>query len=114
MKIDLWNEKIVLGVTGGYSTHPWKASGISFDSRSIKDGDLFVAIAAKRDGHDFVKDAFEKGAAAAMVSFIPENIDKKKCPLLIVKNVKSALIKLAAYARKRSNAKFIYSRSGCS
>ena len=107
MKIDLWNEKIVLGVTGGYSTHPWKASGISFDSRSIKDGDLFVAIAAKRDGHDFVKDAFEKGAAAAMVSFIPENIDKKKCPLLIVKEVKSALKKLAIYARKRSNAKFI-------
>ncbi len=107
MKINLWNEKTVLSVTGGYSTLPWKASGISFDSRSIKDGDLFIAIAAERDGHYFVKDAFEKGAAAAMVSFIPENIDKKKYPLLLVRDVKSALKKLAAFARKRSNAKFI-------
>ena len=107
MKINLWNEKTVLGVTGGYSTHPWNASGISFDSRSIQEGDLFIAIAAERDGHDFVKDAFEKGAAAAMVNFIPKNINKKKYPLLIVADVKSALIKLAAFARKRSNAKFI-------
>ena len=106
MKISLWNEKTALGATGGYSTQPWTASGISFDSRSINEGDLFIAISAKQDGHDFVKDAFEKGAAAAMVSFIPKNIEKKY-PLLIVADVKSALIKLAAYARKRSKAKFI-------
>ena len=107
MKLNLWNEKTVLGVTGGCSTQPWKASGVSFDTRSIDEGDLFIAISANRDGHDFVKDAFDKGAAAAMVSFIPECIDKKKYPLLIVKDVKSALVRLAAFARKRSNAKFI-------
>ncbi len=106
MRTYLWDEMTLLTVTGGYSTQPWKASGVSFDSRSIKEGDLFIAISAKRDGHDFVKEAFEKGAASAMVSFIPENIDKKN-PLLLVKDVKSALIKLAAHARKRSRAKFI-------
>ena len=84
--MNLWDEKTVVGVTGGYSTHPWKASGISFDSRLIKEGDLFIAIAAKRDGHDFVKEAFRKGAAAAIVSFVPENINKKY-PINKFKNI---------------------------
>ena len=43
-------------------------SGISTDSRTIKDGELFVAIKGDDyDGHDFVKDALSKGAAGAVV-----------------------------------------------
>ncbi len=42
-------------------------SGISIDTRTLKPGDLFVALKDVRDGHDFVALAFERGAAAALV-----------------------------------------------
>jgi UDP-N-acetylmuramoyl-tripeptide--D-alanyl-D-alanine ligase len=38
--------------------------GVSFDSRSITPGQLFVPIVAERDGHDFIDDAIARGAAA--------------------------------------------------
>ena len=44
-------------------------SGVSSDSRSLAPGDLFVAIKGdKFDGHDFVSQAFDRGAAAAIVA----------------------------------------------
>ena len=44
-------------------------SGVSTDSRSLVPGDLFVAIKGdKFDGHDYVSQAFDRGAAAAVVA----------------------------------------------
>ena len=44
------------------------AFGVSIDSRSIKPGELFVAIRGpKNDGHDHLAEAAERGAIAAMV-----------------------------------------------
>lgn len=43
-------------------------AGFALDSRAIKAGELFVAIPGERvDGHQFVREVFEKGACAAMV-----------------------------------------------
>ena len=43
-------------------------STVGIDSRAVGPGSLFVAIAGERvDGHDFVADAFERGAVAAVV-----------------------------------------------
>ena len=43
-------------------------SAVATHSRAVGPGDLFVAIAGERvDGHDFVVEAFERGAAAALV-----------------------------------------------
>jgi UDP-N-acetylmuramoyl-tripeptide--D-alanyl-D-alanine ligase len=45
------------------------ATGYSIDSRTIKPGQLFFAVRGERmDGHDFLDQAFEKGAIAAVVS----------------------------------------------
>ena len=44
------------------------ADGVSFDSRSVRLGDLFVAISAERDGNDYVAAARDAGAAFALVS----------------------------------------------
>lgn len=44
------------------------ADGVSFDSRSVRSGELFVAISAERDGNDFVAAARDAGAAFAVVS----------------------------------------------
>ena len=44
-------------------------SGVSTDSRTIEQGELFVALQGPSfDGHDFTKQAFDKGAVAALVS----------------------------------------------
>lgn len=43
-------------------------SGFAIDSRQAKDGDLFVALIAERDGHAFIDDAARSGASAALVS----------------------------------------------
>lgn len=46
-----------------------KATGISTDTRTLKAGDLFVALKGPNfDGHQYISQAFEKGAVAALVS----------------------------------------------
>ena len=44
-------------------------TGVSTDSRSVKSGDLFIALSGKNfDGHKFVTQAKDRGAVAAMVN----------------------------------------------
>ena len=42
--------------------------GVSFDSRSLRPGQLFVPLVAERDGHDFIGTALERGASAYLTS----------------------------------------------
>ena len=102
----LWSSNEAALATGGTNTCKWTASGVSIDTRTLKKGDIFIAINEKRDGHEFIGKAFQNGAVAAMVSHIPDNICNKK-PLLLVPDVASALNGLAAFARKRLKAKVI-------
>jgi UDP-N-acetylmuramoyl-tripeptide--D-alanyl-D-alanine ligase len=52
----------------GLETLPFSVQGVSIDSRSLRSGDLFVAIKGERfDGHDFVAQALDKGACGAVV-----------------------------------------------
>jgi len=68
--------------------------GLATDSRVVVPGQLFAAIRAERDGHDFVPDAVAAGAAAALVD---HRIDGVTC--LVVPDVRAALVALAAHAR---------------
>ena len=104
--MNLWSSKDAAKATNGVSLNDWVADGISIDTRTLKVGDLFVALEDQRDGHDYVKVAFEKGAAAALVSKIPDGINKNS-PLLVVEDVLCALENMAAFARERTQAKII-------
>jgi len=77
-------------------------TGVSTDSRSVKSGDLFIALSGKNfDGHKFVIQAKDRGAVAAMVnqeSDIKKNQDSK-IPMIIVKDTLLGLGRLAAYWR---------------
>ncbi|MFN5603769.1 MAG: Mur ligase domain-containing protein, partial [Actinomycetes bacterium] len=42
--------------------------GVSFDSREVRPGQLFVPIVAERDGHDYIDDALAAGAVAYLTS----------------------------------------------
>lgn len=100
----LWTSAQAAEATGG-KTGVWTATGVSIDTRTIQPGDLFVALTDVRDGHDFVAMALEKGAAAALVSRVPDGVDAEK--LLIVPDVLLGLQALGRAARARTDAKVV-------
>jgi UDP-N-acetylmuramoyl-tripeptide--D-alanyl-D-alanine ligase len=100
----LWTADDAAAATGGRATRDWHATGVSIDTRTLRRGDLFVALQAARDGHDFVAQALEKGAAAALVSRIPEGV-APDAPLLIVDEVLPALERLGRAGRARTSAR---------
>jgi UDP-N-acetylmuramoyl-tripeptide--D-alanyl-D-alanine ligase len=63
-----WHELVAATEARAEGTPASAIGGISIDSRTLAPGELFVALRAERDGHDFVGDAFARGAAAALVS----------------------------------------------
>ncbi len=102
----LWTALEAVAATRGRSTADWQASGVSIDTRTLQPGDLFVALMDVRDGHDFVAQALAKGAAAALVSRIPDGV-ADAAPLLIVPDVLQALAALGAAARERTQARVV-------
>jgi UDP-N-acetylmuramoyl-tripeptide--D-alanyl-D-alanine ligase len=79
-------------------------SGVTTDSRALKSGELFVALKGERfDGHDFVAQAFGRGAAAAIVAGERAGslAEGGKGSLLAVADPLAALGALAAYWRRR-------------
>jgi len=102
----LWTSAMAVEATWGISLAPWRATGVSIDTRTLQPGDLFVALCDVRDGHDFIVQALEKGAAACMVSRIPDEVDET-APLLVVDDVLPALEAMGRYAREHTRAKVI-------
>ena len=59
----------VAAATGGRLHGPdVEIDGVSFDSRALQPGQLFVPLVADRDGHEFIDGAFARGAAATFTS----------------------------------------------
>lgn len=106
MTAQLWTAAAAAAATKGKAVGDWQAHGVSIDTRSLKPGDLFVALKAVRDGHDFVAQALEKGAAAALVSHIPEGVSEA-APLLLVPDVLKGLEDLGRAARDRTSARVV-------
>ena len=103
---DLWTSAEAEAATGGKSTVDWVASGVSIDTRTLQKGDLFVALSAACDGHEFVALALEKGAAAALVSHIPDGMNED-APLLVVPDALNGLEDLGRAARARTDARIV-------
>lgn len=102
----LWTSEEAERATGGRATRPWAAEGVSIDTRSLRPGDLFVALRASRDGHGFVAEALRKGAAAAIVDRVPEGV-AGNAPLLVVADVQAALEALGRAGRDRARARVV-------
>ena len=76
--------------------------GASFDSRSLRRGELFVPIVAARDGHDFIGAAVAAGAAGTLTSRLlhpPPSV-----AVIAVADTGAALLDLATWARSRLDA----------
>jgi len=99
----LWISPEAEAATGGRSSEPWSANGVSIDTRTLKPGDLYIAIKGDSlDGHDYVDAAFTNQAAAAVVS---QASTAKGKPALIVADTFAALNALGAAARERTGAR---------
>ena len=89
-------------VSGGLAR---EVTGVSIDTRSLQPGDLFFAIQGEaRDGHDFVRAAFDRGAASAVIDEHHAGALAGAGPVLIVKDVQQSLETLAQRARTRTHA----------
>jgi UDP-N-acetylmuramoyl-tripeptide--D-alanyl-D-alanine ligase len=94
----LWtSDEVLAAVSGRLEGGGFSADGVSFDTRSLEPGDLFVALQGERDGHDFAAQAFAKGAVAALATRAVDG-----GPNVLVPDTLKALEALAAFARDRA------------
>jgi UDP-N-acetylmuramoyl-tripeptide--D-alanyl-D-alanine ligase len=101
----LWTSAEAEAATLGHASRAFEATGISIDTRTLKAGDLFVALKGDaRDGHAFVPAALAAKASAALVS---QHIDEAPGALLSVANTQRGLEDLGRAARTRSHAKIV-------
>ena len=76
--------------------------GANNDTRLIQPGQLFIVLQGARDGHDFIPNAMEKGAAAALCSRKVGDF-----PAIIVEDPRIALGDIAREERKRIGCKVV-------
>jgi UDP-N-acetylmuramoyl-tripeptide--D-alanyl-D-alanine ligase len=92
---------VVGGEVPGDASMPGMLTGVSIDSRTARPGDLFVALRGEaRDGHDFVGDAFARGAAAALVGRPAGEGLHASGAQIVVADPMTALTALAAHVRE--------------
>jgi UDP-N-acetylmuramoyl-tripeptide--D-alanyl-D-alanine ligase len=93
----LWTSEEIIHAVGGRGSGPsFVATGVSIDTRTLEPGDLFVALAGERDGHEFVAQARGKGAAGVLVSRASDG------PAIVVDDTQAALERLGLAARERA------------
>ncbi len=98
----LWTSADIATATGGVASAPFTVDAVTFDSREVIGGELFVALTGEAtDGHRFVDQARARGAAAMLVS---EAVDG---PTVRVVDTMAGLTALAVAARARTAAKII-------
>jgi len=98
----LWTSAEAAAATNGTASSDFAITGVSIDTRTIKKGELFVALKGENfDGHNFATNAIAAGASAALVNRAA-GVDAK--PSLAVDDTQKALEALGAASRARTNA----------
>jgi UDP-N-acetylmuramoyl-tripeptide--D-alanyl-D-alanine ligase len=92
----LWTSDEITAATGGYATAPFMATGVSIDTRSLEPGDLFVALAGARDGHEFIPAALAARAAGSITTHPADGA------CVVVDDTLDALRRLGEAARVRA------------
>ena len=100
--VTLWTSAEIAAATGGTATAGFTSTGITFDSREVGPGDLFVALTGEAtDGYRFLDGAFRNGAAGAIVSA------STSYPSVLTTDTMAALEALGRAARARAGATII-------
>ncbi len=98
----LWTSAEIATATDGTASTDFTTTQVAFDSREVTPGTLFIALKGEAtDGHNFLAQAFDRGASGAIVS---EDCDQ---PHVRVADTMAALEDLGRAARTRTDAKII-------
>lgn len=98
----LWTSADIATATNGAASAAFDVSGVTFDSREVGPGDLFVALTGETtDGHKFLDQAFDRGASGAIVS------QDTAHPNVRVSDTFAALEALAKASRARTLARIV-------
>ena len=98
----LWTSGEIARATGGVASAPFEVTGVTFDSREVGPGDLFVAMPGTiHDGHEFVGKAVQAGASGLIVS------RPVGAPHVLVDDTARALENLGRASRERTSATVI-------
>lgn len=97
--MSLWTSAAIAAACGGTANGDFTADGVTFDSREVLAGDLFIALKGETtDGHRFAAKALERGAAGLLAS------EAADAPHVRVTDTMAALTALGVAARDRSSA----------
>jgi UDP-N-acetylmuramoyl-tripeptide--D-alanyl-D-alanine ligase len=103
----LWTPQALLAATGGLLRRPFSATGVSIDSRTVRPGDLFIALVGEHgDGHAHVAAALARGAAGAMVHQLPDGVSDDAA-LLQVRDTFVGLHDLGRFGRARFQGRMV-------
>ncbi|MCJ7458503.1 MAG: UDP-N-acetylmuramoyl-tripeptide--D-alanyl-D-alanine ligase [candidate division Zixibacteria bacterium] len=93
----------------------FRIKGLSIDSRTIEPQNLFIAIKGEKyDGHDFIKQALDKGASCVIIS--EDKLTDREIPYIsstsgkravLVKDTRTALQEIAKWYRDKFNVKVV-------
>lgn len=90
---------------GSESDKKTEITSVERDSRAVKQGSLFLAIKGERvDGHDYIKQCFQSGAACVICEKPPLDCDK---PYILVDSTLEAVKKIAKAYREKFNIPII-------
>jgi len=103
----LWTSADIAAATGGVASADFTVDGVTFDSREVIGGELFVALTGEEtDGHRFIAQAVTRGAAGLLVSAATD------APHVRVADTAAALTALAVAARARATGARIVGVTG--
>lgn len=98
----LWTGAEIADATGGQLSQPFEANGVTFDSREVLGGELFVAMRGeKADGHAYVAQSATRGASGFLVE------QRVSQPHVLVEDSFAALQELGRAARARVSATIV-------
>ena len=107
--ISLTVKEVASAVGAQEITDAWqkvKLDTVSFDTRKLVAGSLFVPLTGEKDGHDFIAQAIKNGAAASFWSR-PIEEAPTDIPVIQVEDTLKALQDLAKYVLKKVNPKVV-------
>ena len=99
MKLTVSEIAMAVGAPGfGGAQDEVVATGVTWDSRAVTPGDLYVALPGERvDGHDYIEAAIDSGAVAVLAS----REVNASVPVIVVDDTSQAFTRLGAYWRGR-------------
>ncbi|MDG1286156.1 MAG: UDP-N-acetylmuramoyl-tripeptide--D-alanyl-D-alanine ligase [Rickettsiales bacterium] len=101
------SDRITEATNGKLIGKAFTTGAVNTDTRTIGKGEFFIALAGENfDGHQYLTKAAERGAVAALVSYIPDEVPQELA-LVKVSNTLEALQEMARYRRAHTETKIL-------